>query len=200
MVCVLFPDKNFENFILSALELLGYEYQSGLSPYSGAVICSESELDGAISYYSAEEEKPVYVVISKKRAAQRLCDSADNEVRFLHYPFSISALASLINGARNTTESVSCGEVEYFSEKGAVSFNGKKVQLTEREGMLFSYLFSRRGEIVSREEISASVWGRSDSFTNVTDVYISYLRKKLAPLLGQGVIRSVHGVGYILDI
>lgn len=200
MVCVLFPDKNFENFILSVLELLGLEYQSGLTPSSCAVICSEDELERVISYYSDEEKQPVYIVVSKKRTAQRLCDSAKAEVRFLHYPFSITALPSLINGAQDVTKPSSSGEIEYFPENGVVSFNGKNVRLTEREGLLFSYLFSRRGEIVKREEISSSVWGRIDSSTNVTDVYVSYLRKKLAPLLGQGAIRSVHGVGYILDI
>lgn len=208
MVCVLFRDKNFENFILSALELLGFEYRQGLAPAADAVVCCEGELESAISYYSGEEERVVYILISKKRSSQRLYDGAEADVRLLSYPFSLSSFASLIKAAQNTTQSMiqsvnrpaNSGEVEYSTDNGLVSFGGKNVRLTEREGLLFSYLFSRRGEEVSREEISSAVWGRSESSTNVTEVYISYLRKKLAPLLGQGAIRSVHGIGYILDV
>lgn len=220
MVCVLFRDKNFENFILSALELLGFEYRQGLAPAADTVVCCEGELESAISYYSGVEESVVYILISKKRSSHRLYDGSEADVRLLSYPFSLSSFASLIKAAQNATRSMmqsatqgttqsitqsvnrpaNSGEVEYSPDNGSVSFGGKNVRLTEREGLLFSYLFSRRGEEVSREEISSAVWGRSESSTNVTDVYISYLRKKLAPLLGQGAIRSVHGIGYILDV
>jgi len=81
---------------------------------------------------------------------------------------------------------------------GCVSFGEKSVQLTEREMMLFDLMASRPGEIVTREEIRNCVWRENDGTTNVADVYISYLRKKLIPLFGRGVIITVRGQGYML--
>lgn len=81
---------------------------------------------------------------------------------------------------------------------GCVSFGEKSVQLTEREMMLFELMASRPGEIVTREEIRSCVWRENDGTTNVADVYISYLRKKLIPLFGRGVIITVRGQGYML--
>ena len=84
------------------------------------------------------------------------------------------------------------------AKDGYVWFGEKSVQLTEREMMLFELMASRRGEIVTREEIMNCVWPENDGTTNVADVYISYLRKKLIPLFGRGAIITVRGQGYML--
>lgn len=81
---------------------------------------------------------------------------------------------------------------------GCVSFGEKSVQLTEREAALYELMASRRGETVTRDEIMNCVWSENDGTTNVADVYISYLRKKLIPLFGRGVIITVRGQGYML--
>ena len=85
----------------------------------------------------------------------------------------------------------------------AVSFDGetvfrggKSVRLTPREAACFRILYGRRGETVSREELSGPAGSRS----NLADVYIGYLRKKLRPLFGDGVILSVRGKGYSLRL
>lgn len=80
-----------------------------------------------------------------------------------------------------------------------ISHNGKSVRLTAREDELFRLMYEHRGQVVSRERIAASIWG-SDTSTNVTDVYMSYLRRKLVTVLGNGVLSSVRGEGYILNM
>lgn len=89
------------------------------------------------------------------------------------------------------------GHVVY--EARTVSFRGRTVKLTAREDELFRLMYEHRGKVVSRERIAASVWG-SDTSTNVTDVYMSYLRRKLTTVLGDGVLSSVRGEGYILKM
>ncbi len=84
-------------------------------------------------------------------------------------------------------------------ENRTVSFRGRTAKLTAREDELFRLLYEHRGRVVSRERIAAAVWG-SDTSTNVTDVYMSYLRKKLTAVLGDGVLSSVRGEGYILKM
>ncbi len=84
-------------------------------------------------------------------------------------------------------------------ENRTVSFRGRSVKLTAREDELFRLMYEHRGKVVSRERIAASVWGSGTS-TNVTDVYMSYLRKKLVTVFGDGVLSSVRGEGYILKM
>ena len=89
--------------------------------------------------------------------------------------------------------------VEYDRRSRTVSFRGRTVRLTAREDELFRLMYEHRGRVVSRERIAASVWGSGTS-TNVTDVYMSYLRRKLVSVLGDGVLSSVRGEGYILKM
>mgnify|MGYP003295344013 CR=1 FL=1 len=89
------------------------------------------------------------------------------------------------------------GGVTY--ENRTVSFRGRTVKLTAREDELFRLMYEHRGKVVSRERIAAAVWGSGTS-TNVTDVYMSYLRKKLVTVFGDGVLSSVRGEGYILKM
>jgi len=89
------------------------------------------------------------------------------------------------------------GHVQY--ENRTVSFRGRTVKLTSREDELFRLMYEHRGKVVSRERIAAAVWGSGTS-TNVTDVYMSYLRRKLVTVLGDGVLSSVRGEGYILKM
>ncbi len=89
--------------------------------------------------------------------------------------------------------------VEYDRSGRTVSFRGRTVKLTAREDELFRLMYEHRGKVVSRERITASVWGSGTS-TNVTDVYMSYLRRKLVSVLGDGVLSSVRGEGYILKM
>jgi len=70
------------------------------------------------------------------------------------------------------------------------------VELSAREFALAEYFFRHPGEVLSREQILSSIWGYDfDPLSNVVDVYIGYLRKKL----GLGVITSVRGMGFRLE-
>ena len=80
----------------------------------------------------------------------------------------------------------------------AVTCQGESVSLTAREYDLLSYLEERRGTPVSREELVREVWGLPTSETNVVDVYIRYLRKKLDEPFDARYIVTVRGKGYQL--
>ena len=71
------------------------------------------------------------------------------------------------------------------------------VRLTVREGALFELLLRRRGKVVSRSEIQARIWEDSfDLSTNIIDVYINALRKKIDAGERGKIIQTVRGVGY----
>lgn len=88
----------------------------------------------------------------------------------------------------------------YDEDTREVSAGGRRVALTEREGALFAFLLARSGQVISRGEIFDSLWlEEGGSSENVVDVYIGYLRRKLAPMSDFGLeIRTIRGRGFIL--
>jgi len=80
-----------------------------------------------------------------------------------------------------------------------VTRNGKKIALTAKEYALLEYLAVNRGKLVTRTMISEHVWNEDfDSFTNVIDVYVNYLRKKIDSGFKKPLIHTERGAGYIL--
>jgi two-component system OmpR family response regulator len=77
---------------------------------------------------------------------------------------------------------------------------GSPIELSAREFALLEFLLRHRGEVVSRERILEHVWDVNfDGFSNVVDVYVGYLRKKLEQPFDRPLIRTVRGVGYGID-
>ncbi|MCU1680654.1 MAG: two component transcriptional regulator, winged helix family [Amycolatopsis sp.] len=78
-----------------------------------------------------------------------------------------------------------------------VSREGRLIPLSTREWALLEFLVRRRGTAVGRAQITRHVWGHDhDSTSNVTDVYVGYLRRKLDVPGRETVIRTVRGIGY----
>jgi two-component system copper resistance phosphate regulon response regulator CusR len=76
---------------------------------------------------------------------------------------------------------------------------GKEINLTAKEYALLVYLMQNAGKIVTRTMISEHVWDITfDTFTNVIDVYINYLRNKVDAKSDHKMIQTVRGKGYIL--
>lgn len=77
--------------------------------------------------------------------------------------------------------------------------DGDEVTLTSREFALTEFLMRRAGQVVSRTQIAEHVWDAELNFeSNVVDVYVGYLRKKLDRAPGDSVIETVRGSGYRL--
>jgi len=76
---------------------------------------------------------------------------------------------------------------------------GQKISLTAKEFQLLEYFMRNKDKVVSREDISKSVWETDfDSQTNVIDVYVNFLRKKLDKGFTPKLIHTQVGMGYIL--
>ena len=93
-------------------------------------------------------------------------------------------------------------EVELNRMERKVTRNGRAIELTVKEFCLLEFLMQRRGRCCSRAELLREVWQMSpDAGTNVVDVYVNYLRKKLGVAsvdgdAGYAVIETVRGEGY----
>ncbi len=76
-------------------------------------------------------------------------------------------------------------------------YNDTLIPLTKKEFELLSYLMLNKNLVLTREQIVDNIWGYEyTAETNVTDVYIRYLRSKIDETFGTNFIRTVRGVGY----
>jgi DNA-binding response OmpR family regulator len=88
------------------------------------------------------------------------------------------------------------GEAALDLRTRRVSIDDRSVELTAREFALAETFFRHPGQVLSREQLLSHVWGYDyDPGSNVVDVYVGYLRKKL----GEGRIATVRGMGYRLE-
>ena len=121
---------------------------------------------------------------------------------YLVKPFSFRELLARIRALLRRTEVTEPGplvfdDLSYEPEAREVVRGSETVRLTVREGALFELLLRRRGKVVSRAEIQARIWDDSfDLSTNIIDVYINALRKKIDGGDRERLIQTVRGVGY----
>ena len=79
-------------------------------------------------------------------------------------------------------------------------YQGKEIELTSREFALLQFFLRRQGHVLTRTILAESVWGYDfQSGTNVIDVYVNYLRKKLKKISGRDMIRTIRNRGYVLE-
>jgi DNA-binding response OmpR family regulator len=121
---------------------------------------------------------------------------------YLVKPFSFRELLARLRALLRRTEAAEPGPIVYADltydpEAREVRRGENIVRLTAREGALFELLLRRRGRVVSRSEIQARVWEDAyDLSTNIIDVYINALRKKIDGGEREKLIQTVRGVGY----
>jgi len=130
---------------------------------------------------------------------QKGCDD------YLTKPFAFAELqarvkALLRRGKTQTQDTLSVADLRVDFIKRQVTRSGKKIDLTLKEYALLEYLIRNAGQVLSRSMIVDHVWDQSfDSFTNVVDVYIRYLRNKIDQGFEPKLIHTVRGVGYVLN-
>jgi len=94
---------------------------------------------------------------------------------------------------------LSVGELAINTASGRVSLTGQPVLLHAMEYRLLEYLAMRAGEIVSKGDILDHLYDfDSENFSNVVEVYISTLRRKLDPGPVHKLIHTIRGLGYLL--
>lgn len=142
-------------------------------------------------------------------------DTAEDTVRglrmgaddYITKPFDLDELLARIEavGRRAQTQTdvdhvLRAGEVVFDLRAMAVTLRNDPVECTAKELAVLELLMSDPERILSRERILNNIWGiDKDPQTNVVDVYISRLRKKLSSLDGVPFIETVHGLGYRLN-
>ena len=123
---------------------------------------------------------------------------------YITKPFAFDELlarirAQLRKPRQPESSTLEAGPLRLDFQSRRVERDGREVRLTAREFDLLAYLMRHPNQVLSRSQILNAVWGYDyDPGTNVLEVYVGYLRRKLAGDDGQAPIETVRGAGYRL--
>ena len=122
---------------------------------------------------------------------------------YLTKPFAFEELLArvraLLRRGAAAPEMLELADLRLDPAKRQVTRANKRIELTAKEFALLEYLLRRQGQVLSRSVIAQHVWGVDyDTFTNVIDVYVNYLRKKIDSDFQIKLLHTVRGAGYVL--
>jgi DNA-binding response OmpR family regulator len=155
---------------------------------------------------SRGDRTPVLLLTALGSVEQRVTGLDAGADDYLAKPFAFAELLARLRalGRRPTTaveERLVAGDIELDEERHVARVADVTVDLTAREFALLAYLIRNAGQVVSRRQILEAVWGAEpDVYSNVVDLYVSYLRRKLRTVGREGRLRTIRGVGYTLDV
>ncbi|HEY3974095.1 MAG TPA: response regulator transcription factor [Candidatus Sulfotelmatobacter sp.] len=154
---------------------------------------------------SKKPSMPVLVLTQRTRVEDRVQCLDTGADDYLAKPFSFSELSArlraLVRRSHLPSESVlTAADLKLDRVQRLVERCGRRIELTAKEFSLLEYLMLNLGRRVTRSMIIEHVWNLTfDTTTNVVDVYINYLRRKIDDGHGAKLIHTVRGVGYELS-
>ncbi|HTA32516.1 MAG TPA: response regulator transcription factor [Solirubrobacteraceae bacterium] len=163
-----------------------------------------SGLDILAAIRAAKSNVPVIVLTARGEIEDRVAGLDAGAVDYLVKPFSMAELVARVRAqlrayAQSSTTTLSADGIEANLLNRRVQRDGRAVTLSSTEFELLALLLRHHGRVLSREQILSSVWGyQHDPQTNVVDVYVGYLRRKLGRPDDPAPIFTVRRVGYRL--
>ena len=165
---------------------------------------SVSGLDICRSIRGKNISVPILILTARDMVEDKVALLESGADDYLVKPFSLEELMARIKALlRRPTEAipiiVKIGTLELDTKTRRVHLGKRQLQLTAKEYALLEYLMRHPDQVLDREQISEHLWGfEFDSFSNVVDVHVKNLRKKLNGKRKADVIETVRGMGYRL--
>lgn len=152
----------------------------------------------------AGDRIPAICVTARDRVGERVEGLLGGADDYLVKPFAFEELLARLTAiARRTTEvaaRVVVGDLVVDVDRHRVSRGSREIALTAQEFLLLRSLAENSGHVMSRTRLLATVWQTfHDPGTNVVDVYIGYLRRKIDAEGEPPLLHTVRGVGYVLE-
>jgi DNA-binding response OmpR family regulator len=199
-ILVIEDEPGIVDFLERGLHANGFEVTSALDGDSGVgkalredvdlvvldmMLPGRSGLEVLDVLRESKPALPVIVLTALSEVEDRVTGLDAGAVDYLTKPFSLSELAARIRAqlrvaAQTPQTTLRAGDVEVDLITREVRRGGRPVRLSTTEFELLAYLMRNRGHVLTREQILRAVWGYEyDPGTNVVDVYVGYLRRKL---------------------
>jgi DNA-binding response OmpR family regulator len=159
-------------------------------------------LDVLRNIRSKKPELPVLIVTGAAQVEERVRSLDAGADDFVAKPFAFAELAARIRavlrrGNRTARTVLNVEDLELDRLTHSVQRCGHAIELSPKEFALLEFLMRNAGQPVSRTAIVQQVWKLSfDNVTNVVDVYINYLRRKVDTGYDRALIRTIRGFGY----
>jgi DNA-binding response OmpR family regulator len=151
-------------------------------------------------------DTPVIIVTARDAVADRVAGLDGGADDFLVKPFAFDELLARLRAVRrrgrtrHLRHALEYGGIVIDDVAHAVTVAGQPVSLTATEYRLLSVLVRRAEAIVTRDQLAQHVWGGNyDPLSNNADVYVGYVRRKLAAVAPEPRIHTVRGLGYVLQ-
>ncbi len=212
-------ERDLNHIITKKLTSQGYSVDSVYDGEEAIDILSYTDYDAVIldimmpkvdgfavlrALRGAGKNTPVLFLTARDSVQDRVAglDSGAND--YLVKPFSVEELLARIRAMTRTAFGVSdsllsVGDLTMDTAAKVVKRGGKEIPLSAKEYALLEYLMHNAGIVLSREKIENHIWNFDyEGGTNVVDVYIRYLRKKIDEGYDKKLIHTVRGRGYVL--
>jgi two-component system, OmpR family, response regulator len=153
----------------------------------------------------SERRVPVLMLTARTAVSDRIRGLDAGADDYLVKPFDFGELlarvrALLRRGPAERAPALEVGDLRVDPATRVVTRSSRQVELTAREFDVLELLARHPGQVVSRTQLLEEVWDESfGGSPNVVDVYVGYLRKKLERPSGPRLIRTVRGVGFLLE-
>jgi DNA-binding response OmpR family regulator len=151
----------------------------------------------------ARNSVPILMLTARDAVDDRVTGLEIGADDYLPKPFEFKELLARVHALLrrdklHKARKIQVADLEIDTAAHSVRRGGKEIALSPREYDLLEALASQEGRVLTREVIQERVWMAEDSFSNTVDVYVGSLRKKIDAGQRQKLIRTVHGVGYVL--
>jgi DNA-binding response OmpR family regulator len=208
------------DFIDRGLAARGFEVRSALDGESGLELALSDHVDLVVldlmlpgksgmevlgELATQRPDLPVIALTARGEIEDRVEGLNAGAADYLVKPFALAELDARIRAQLRTARqapatTIRRGDLEIDLLARSVRSKGEPVRLTNTEFDLLAYFMNHPGQVLNRQQILRAVWGYGhDPATNIVDVYIGYLRRKLAVGDRPVPIRTVRSRGYRLD-
>jgi DNA-binding response OmpR family regulator len=218
-ILVIEDEKKIASFIKRGLKEEGYTVDLAEDGEQGYFLATTQEYDlivldliipkieGISLCRKLRQEKvmiPILVLTAKDTIKDKVLGLDSGADDYLTKPFAFEEFLARVRAIlrkrdSQTATKLQVGDLVLDLLSHNVTRSGKEILLTSREYALLEYLMRHAGTVVTRTMISEHVWETDfDTFTNIIDVYINYLRKKIDHGHEKKLISTIRGRGYIL--
>lgn len=219
-VLVVEDEKDLNSIICSKLVKEGYNVDACYDGQAALDYMEAENYDGAIMDIMIPNKDGITVLREMRNAGIQvpvLFLTAKTETQdivrgldagasdYMTKPFEFSELMARLRVMLRTQNPVNenvitCGSLVVDMNKRQAIRDGKVIDLTVREYAILEYLARNRNVVVTREQIRVNIWNIDDDVnSNVIDVYIRYLRRKIDDNYEEKLIHTIRGVGYKLE-